>query len=251
MADEWMSVEALPLSPLTGDQVQIWRVGLPHSDTPPEDYFHLLSAEEQARSQRLRHGRVRLQFVVARACLRVLLGNALDLDPTLVPITLSSFGKPETPGVFYNLAHSGATILIALCRSHSVGIDIEYVTREVDALEIAKTSFSASEHRALALIDEEARLQQAFFRCWTRKEAVIKADGRGLSLALDSFDVPVTVPAIDTPVLMPVSHESAVCHYYVSDIALEDDVAAACAVSVPHLALAKFSFDLQMIARAQ
>jgi 4'-phosphopantetheinyl transferase len=247
MVDEWLSVEALPA--LGEDEVQIWRIDLPEVAEPPESYTHLLSVEEQAGAERLRAGLVRLQFVVARAALRILLGNCLALDPMVVPITQTSFGKPETPGVFFNVAHSGAAILIALCRAHRVGIDVEYFTRKVDALEIAKNSFAASELQFLSSIGDAEELRRAFFRCWTRKEAVIKADGRGLSLPLDAFEVPVGDMSPSSQILISVSGEAPPDPYYVSDLPFGDDVAAAFAIAAPHQAVRGFLMSINKVAQ--
>jgi len=152
-------------------------------------------------------------------------------------------------GMFFNVAHSGAAILIALCRSRSVGIDIEYFSREVDALEIAKNSFSSNEFLALSSISDSDSLRRSFFRCWTRKEAVIKADGRGLSLPLDSFEVPVGDVSRATEVLISESGKQPVGHYFVCDVPYGDDVAAAVAIAAPRGHAHGFFFPLSMVPR--
>ena len=247
MMDEWMSVAMPP--PLGDDELQIWRVDLPQRDGSLEDYLHILSDDERVRADRLRAGNVRLQFVVARACLRFLLGNAAGIAPKAVPLTLTAFGKPETPGMFFNVAHSGDAVLIALSQRHPVGIDIEYLNREVEALEIAKTAFSVTEHKALASIATAAGQREAFFRCWTRKEAVLKVDGRGLSLPLNSFEVPVDEGAFEASVLVPGDERAVACRYYVSDIACGEGVAAAYAIAERKCPVRKFSLSLGMLAR--
>jgi 4'-phosphopantetheinyl transferase len=245
MVGEWLLIDELPS--LGDEEVQIWRIDLPSADMSPTGYICLLSEEEQARAERLRAGLVRLQFVVARAALRVLLGNCLALDPTAVSITQTSFGKPETPEVFYNVAHSGAAILIALCRAHRVGIDVEYFSRQVDALEIAKNSFAESEVRALSAIRDVEELRRAFFRCWTRKEAVIKADGRGLSLPLDAFEVPVGEMTPSSRIIISVSRETQIEPFYVSDLPCGDEVAAAFATAGPHSGWHGFLLPLNLL----
>jgi 4'-phosphopantetheinyl transferase len=238
----WESVETLPALGKQG--LQIWRIELPEESTPLDNFTSLLSSEEQARAERLRAGRVRLQFAVARSSLRILLGNCLGIHPARVPIAPSSYGKPQTPGVSYNVAHSGDTILIALCRDHRVGVDVEYFSRETDALEIAKHSFAESEYLELSAIAEPDQLRRAFFRCWTRKEAIVKADGRGLSLPLTSFQVPVEQPAYATPVAIREDASSSDSVYYVTDIPLGDEIAAACAVSSRMYEARGFKFPL-------
>ena len=254
MADAWQTVSVLP--DLQPGELQIWRINLAAATKFPDISKSHLAPEEIGRASRLRAGQVRLQFLVARTCLRVLLGNILNLNPREVPVFQNAFGKPETPTVdgyplHFNLAHSRETILIALCRESPVGIDLEYLDRETEVLEVARNFFHPEEfHQIAAIADPELR-RRAFFRCWTRKEAVIKADGRGLSLPLTAFRVPVigaanaaqVVISDDVDFTHPSEANAAVpAQYFVSDLALGDDSAAAFAVTTPQVRPGKLVF---------
>lgn len=254
MRDDWQSVTALP--PLERDELQLWRVRL--GEVPGEgDLFKShLSAAELERAERMRAGQVRLQFVVARACLRVLLGNLLGLVPARVPIVLSAYGKPETPErdghrLFFNVAHSRDTILIALSRDGGVGIDVENLDRAADLLGVARKAFTVSEFQQIESVQDPHGRRPAFFRCWTRKEAVLKADGRGLSLPMDSFTVPVIERAASTPVVVQESGTEDRPTYrptwFVTDIALGEEVAGAFAVGRPQCAARSFQFPLDLV----
>jgi 4'-phosphopantetheinyl transferase len=91
-------------------------------------------------------------------------------------------------GVAFNISHSGGVALLAFTLRRELGVDVEQVRRDFDLDAIARRFFSAHEQEQLAALNEEERFE-AFFRCWTRKEAYIKATGEGLSLPLRQFDV--------------------------------------------------------------
>ena len=248
MPSDWHSVTALP--PLEPNELQLWRINLSEATEDEGAYRKHLSPTELARADRLRAGQVRLQFLVARSALRVLLSNLFNLPPTQVPITLNPYGKPETPPlnglqVFFNCAHSRETILIGLCRTSEIGLDVEYLDRSADSLEIARNSFAPNEFRAIELSANPAERQRLFFHCWTRKEAVIKADGRGLSIPLSTLEVPVASAANSTPVL--VQENTVVRTWFVSDISLGDELAAAFATSVPELTPHTFTFPTHLL----
>ncbi|HWI09093.1 MAG TPA: 4'-phosphopantetheinyl transferase superfamily protein [Solirubrobacteraceae bacterium] len=152
----------------------------------------LLDDSERARAERF----VRLEdhdrFVLAHAALRLLLARCLGVEPATVRYAQRAHGKPglgaDLARLEFNMSHSGRLGLLAVARDRPVGVDVEAVRGMADALSIADTQFSALEREALrALAPSERR--PAFFRCWTRKEAVIKADGEGLGRPLSSFDV--------------------------------------------------------------
>jgi 4'-phosphopantetheinyl transferase len=249
MSEPWQTVTILPT--LAPGEVHVWRITLPAAQTDPEPYTRTLAPEEVSRAARLRAGHVRLQFVIARAALRVLLGNLLSLDTSQVPIEIGAHGKPEVSGhdLHFNLAHTANVVLIAITRDCAVGIDVERISREVEALDIARSSFSSNEIRDLESIAGADQLQRAFFHCWTRKEAVIKADGRGLSLPLAAFDVPVSEQASATPVRIPgpAGIPSTATTFYLSDLPCGEDLAAAVALGSPEIDLHLLDLPLELI----
>lgn len=151
-----------------------------------------LSAIERARTERLRGERLRRRMGAARAALRHLVGAATGVEAAAVSLAHGPFGKPRLAdaeaGVEFNLAHSGARALVALNATWPVGVDLEPLADADDLLEIAERVFSPAERAALA--DRPSAGQAAAFtRCWTRKEAYVKALGTGFGTPLDSFDV--------------------------------------------------------------
>ena len=174
------------------DEVQVWRLDLSCSEGAAwvEAGWDLLSPDEVERARRLRAGKSRDELVAGRAALRHLLARELRCCSEDVEFSTGAHGKPllVEGGIEFNVAHSQGMILIALSRAGRVGIDVEDVARPVEALDVARTAFHPEESHYLNAVDE-AVLPELFYRMWTRKEAVAKADGRGLALAPQSFSL--------------------------------------------------------------
>jgi 4'-phosphopantetheinyl transferase len=171
-------------------EVHVWAARL---DLPlPPGRLALLSEDERARAARFHFERDRRRFVAARALLRELVGSYLATDPAAVRFIHGPRGKPALAApadeLRFNVSHSDEIALLAFARGCELGLDVERERELPEADEIASRYFSPAERVALGRLpaDERAR---AFFRCWTRKEAFIKATGDGLSRPLDSFDV--------------------------------------------------------------
>jgi 4'-phosphopantetheinyl transferase len=179
---------------LSDDEVHVWRVALALS-TPADVRHPALDAQEQDRAARFHFAEDRARFVCAHVALRDVLGRYLGRAPAF---HTGPRGKPAltgsgSRGLEFNLSHSGALALIAVATWREVGVDVERC-RTIEHRDIARHFFSPVEVAALASFpDPEGH--QAFYRCWTRKEAYIKARGEGLALALDSFDVTLSPSA--------------------------------------------------------
>lgn len=151
-----------------------------------------LSAEERERARRFRFERDRNRFTACRGTLRELLGVSSG-----VRFAYGAFGKPrlEDSDVRFNVSHSHGMAMIATTRGREVGCDIERIDPSFADDKIPERFFSPYEVAALRALPASDQCE-AFFRCWTRKEAFIKACGMGMSLALDSFDVSLGRPAL-------------------------------------------------------
>ena len=169
--------------------VDVWAASL--DDLPENSLRVLLSADERERGERFHFERDRRRFVAARGLLRLLLGRYLDVDPAGLRFGYGPRGKPSLAGceeLRFNLSHSGGLTLLAVTRDCEVGVDIEQERPVPESEDIARHYFSAREGAELRSLGADER-EAAFFRCWTRKEAFIKATGDGLSRPLDTFDV--------------------------------------------------------------
>jgi 4'-phosphopantetheinyl transferase len=179
---------------LSEHEVHIWRASLNTSLSLIHHLQQLLTEDEVVRAGRFAFERDRHHFIVARGILRAILGRYLSIRPGFLRFDTNAYGKPYLglprgkPPLKFNLAHSHDLALYAFTHSREVGVDIEYMRADIDYEELAKYSFSQYEQSILRTLPEVAK-QQAFFHCWTRKEAYIKARGKGLSIPLDLFDV--------------------------------------------------------------
>lgn len=149
-----------------------------------------LSTEERDRAGQFRFERDRRRYLARRGILRELIGSYLTCDPAEVAFVHNAYGKPALAqgGLRFNLSHSHGVALYAFCQNTDVGCDIERRDAKFAAEQIPERFFSREEVRALRSLPVHEQTE-AFFNCWTRKEAYIKAVGRGLSIDLDSFDV--------------------------------------------------------------
>jgi 4'-phosphopantetheinyl transferase len=182
---------------LSTDEVHLWRVNLEAvagEEPTQEQWSALLSPDEQARAARFHFDRHRQLFTATRAILRRVLASYLDTDPKALSFAYGPKSKPALgvehadSALAFNVSHSGDLALFAVARSRLLGVDVELIRCDFDTAAIASRFFSAGEQSQLVALDPEQR-HEAFFRCWTRKEAYIKAIGEGLSLPLDQFDV--------------------------------------------------------------
>ncbi len=190
--------EWLPPPPLLGlspGEVHVWRIELEPSGEALEGFARTLAEEESRRAARFVFERDRRRFIAARGSLRRILGRYLDVLPEEVVFGYGPHGKPflsgslaEERGLRFNLSHSGEMALCALALHREVGIDLEFMHPVPDLQSIARSFFAPGENARLLSLPEERR-PAAFFNCWTRKEAYLKALGDGLARPLGRFEV--------------------------------------------------------------
>ena len=178
---------------LPAEEVHVWRAVLEVSARMLDQLRTTLSADELARAARLHFPRDRVRFIAAHGIVRHILSGYLNAAPGGLEFATNEYGKPALAGnwggaLSFNLSHSGELVLLALTRGREVGVDVEqFLPARADSA-IAENYFSPSEFARLRGLPAGLR-PRAFFNCWTRKEAYIKARGMGLAIPLDSFDV--------------------------------------------------------------
>ena len=178
------------------DDVHTWTVPLDASQQAYEDLLATLASDERQRAREFRFDDPRRRYVMARGTLRRLLGEYLHAEPTSIELTIDHNQKPHLAsqhamaGLHFNVSHSGDLAVIGFARGCEVGIDVEQL-RDVGHLEqIARRFFHPSETSAVLAAPESTRTL-AFLRCWTGKEAVLKALGTGIVGNLAGFQVPI------------------------------------------------------------
>jgi 4'-phosphopantetheinyl transferase len=163
--------------------------------------FALMNREEQARSQRFVRAEDRHSFTAAHGGLRLLLAAMLGAAPRSFTFAANAYGKPALDparGIDFNMSHSGGIVLIAFARGIAIGVDVEALRPVRERDNIVARYFHPGEAADFARVPP-GETEAAFFRCWSRKEAVVKALGRGMSLDLDRYRVtcaPGEVPAL-------------------------------------------------------
>lgn len=212
------------------DDVTIWLFDLRSPGSALPRFARVLSADEHARADRFVQQRHRERYVVAHGAVRCILGQTLGRDPADLAFTVNPWGKPELAGQapdagvpFFNLSHTDDLGALAIGWRCPVGVDIETV-RPIEP-DVAKLSFSPAEQVDLALLHDTDWLQ-GFYRCWTRKEAVIKALGLGLAQPLDAFDVTL-LPDAPPRLLRLEGQPTAPAHWQLAHFQPADDILGA------------------------
>lgn len=169
---------------------QVWYCTFSGNIALLSGFERFLSSDERLRAERFRFTKDRDRFVMARAILRLLLGRYLEADPHEIRLAYTAYGKPYLPDntLKFNVSHSGDMAVFAFALHAEVGIDVEKVKDDLDVMELARNFFSDTEINAMERAPQSQRTR-SFYRCWTRKEAFIKAEGSGLSFPLDQFAV--------------------------------------------------------------
>jgi 4'-phosphopantetheinyl transferase len=179
---------------LSRDEVHVWRASLDQPASRVQNLRQTLTTRELDRAGRFHLPEDHQHFIVARGLLRAILGRYLDVEPSRLRFGYGVYGKPYLVSTYgpnelkFNLSYSNGLALYAVTRGREIGIDLEYVRPIPEAGQIVERFFSASENAVFRALPAGLR-QRAFFTCWTRKEAYVKAKGEGLSLRLDWFDV--------------------------------------------------------------
>lgn len=193
--DSWPNRADVP--PLDDGTIHIWRIALAESESRLEHFRNLLTVEECERADRFLFDEHRRRFIVSRGQLRVLLGLYIDVVPRAVEFRYTNLGKPyfasgvSDPHIEFNLTNSSDWALLAVTLGTELGIDMEKIREMTNMEGLAQRFFAQPEIDAIVEHPGQAKRQQAFFRCWTRKEAFLKAIGAGLTFPLDQVCVTV------------------------------------------------------------
>ena len=175
-------------------EVHIWRIALDCAATSAAALRATLSPEEEQRAARFRSPELYERWTVAHGALRCILATYARCEPSLVVFRAGPHGKPAlawpVEDIPFNLSHTDGLALVAIAGSGRVGIDAETVRSTIDVEDLSRRFFAPAEATEILALSPDARLA-AFFTCWTRKEAFVKALGGGLSVPLDRFQVSV------------------------------------------------------------
>ena len=217
---------------LSTRQIHVWTLRTIASRNVIARFEEVLAPDEVSRAAQFRVSRPRESFILTRAVLRYLLGHYLGQRPASICLQYGTNGKPslsQNDELRFNVTHSENMAAIAFTQGCDVGIDLEQLRPLPDLDEIAARSFCKEEVVEINSLPARER-ERAFFACWTRKEAYVKAIGVGLSRPLNSFRVTAKP---DSPAdLMSLEDETNGSESWtLHDLCLEPDYAGAVAYS--------------------
>lgn len=232
------SQSSRPVAPPESGTVHVWDVGLERTREETARLAPLLPDAEVRRAARQPFEARRRDLLVSGAALRSILGSYLEADPRTVRFSIAEGGKPRidadwnTMPLSFNLSHSRGRALVAVTLEREVGVDLERLRRDLPIDRLASRFFSPREIAALRSTPEELR-PAAFFACWTRKEAFVKATGAGIfRQSLQSFAVSVDPGPGPVPLVIP-GHDADAGRWVLESIAAPPGYAAAVAVEGP------------------
>lgn len=180
--------------PALDDEVHVWAVNLKAAGDDIGVWKGRLSPQERQRAERFKFSDDRRRYIVAHVALRDILSAYLKVPGERLQFTESENGKPSLArvategGIEFNLSHSHEKALIAVARGRVVGVDIEFVKIDFAFAEVATHFFTVREQAALTALPPILQ-RRSFYKCWTCKEAFLKAKGVGLSGALDEVEI--------------------------------------------------------------
>lgn len=193
-SNDWYSQDSH--KDLGNNEVHIWLSYLNVHEARLKHLYPLLSSEEKERSERFKFYKHRKTFIASHGFLHTVLSYYINKPADEIQFSQTEHGKPyiseeSNPGhIQFNLSHSGNLAILAICKTHPVGVDIECKERNTDWSGIIKRFFIQSEQEAIFKLPEDSQ-KDAFFQVWTRKEAHMKVTGLGLSLNPTQFEVSV------------------------------------------------------------
>jgi len=219
-------------------QVHVWRAYLPEARSHIAFFMNILLPDEQARAERFVRYDDTVSFVLCRGILRCVLSRYVGFEPQELRFEYSPLGKPsvrvnsDAPALNFNVSHSNRWALFALGKNRETGIDVEYIRAGLDLSSIAARFFSPREVDLIDAASEEKRMT-LFYEIWVRKEAYVKALGKGLSIPLSRFTVPLG------------SHKSVILHpdgdpWLFHGISIDPDYASALVTSPPVTYIRKY-----------
>ena len=214
---------------LDGVYIDVWRSRMDLPESEIRKFHETLSQQEQERAEKFTFPDKFEEYVVTRGLLRTALSHVLEQSPDAFSFEYTTEKKPYLAKKFdgqcvsFNVSHSNGQSLVAISLDRNIGIDIEKIRNDVEHEKLAKRFFSLAEYEALK--QYEGDTAQAFFAAWTRKEAFVKAVGKGIAFGLNEFDV--NIDPNEAPQMLTTRwNPDEVSKWYMSSIPTEADYIA-------------------------
>lgn len=184
---DWETVFKRPY--LHKDEIHLWKLQISKFKPYYEDFWNTLSESEKEKANKFRFNKDKICNVLARGVLKKLLYSYCNTNSLFIQYT--KYNKPyinDLNNVRFNISHSKNYIIIAIAKNIDLGVDVEFINKNAVHEDVSKSFFSTEEQYELSMLKDSEKTE-GFYRCWTRKEAFIKALGTGLSFPLDKFVV--------------------------------------------------------------
>lgn len=218
---------------ISSNEVHVWRLLLNETNACIESLEKHLSIDEIKKATKFHFEKDSKKFIIAHGALREILSYYLGIKPNEIIFESTSFGKPiitdnqNNDNINFSLSHSDELVLYAVILNRQIGIDVERIRNTIDVLQIANKFFSSNEIAILNRAKKE-NLYKIFFQFWTRKEAIVKGLGKGLSFPLEQIDVSLINGKFLSPVKLFGEYKENL-KWYVQDLFPEQDYVAAIA----------------------
>ena len=216
---------------LNQNEIHIWLCNLIVDKKLIHALSKNLSSEELKKANNFHFEKDKNSYIASHYFLRTILSKYYKIKPGQIIFECNKYGKPfvvnkiATP-LQFNLSHSGDFCLIGITLNDRIGVDIEKNKEDFSSMEIAEKYFSKNEYEQLLSLRKNDR-NKAFYYCWTRKEAYIKAEGKGLSIPLDSFDVTISETK---PKLTRIENKNDLSNWHLYNIPINEKYFAAVAL---------------------
>ena len=247
--DELQWGRTIPEKLMLSNEVHVWRVFLDSLEFEVESLLGILSVDELERAKRFHFERDKKRFIVSRGILRNILSYYLGISPQKIIFEYTSQGKPviaSKPGEVpyrFNLCHSGELALYAVSPGRNIGVDTERVRDDVSVDQVSQKFYSHDEISALENTYEKDR-SRLFFQYWTRKEALLKATGEGISFPMDKCDVSLISGSVLSPVILSGNNEEG-SRFYVQDLFPGNGYVAAIAIDNSNCNISCWHYSLK------
>ncbi len=240
--------QTIPDKLMSSNEVHVWRVFLDLPEFEIKSLLEFLSVDELERANRFYFEKDKKRFIVSRGILRKILSHYLGISPQMIRFEYTIYGKPVLASKSgeathcFNLSHSNEFALYAVSIGRNIGIDIERVRDDVSVEQISQKFYSHNEISALENIHKNNRVK-LFFKYWTRKEALLKAIGKGLSFSMEQYDVSLMTGSVLSSVIVHGNNEECSC-WYVKDLFPGHGYVAAIAVDCSECNISCFHYSL-------
>ena len=218
---------------ISRSELHLWKVNLSEINKENRDKFEIFSGAELKRLRTFKFEKDRFRYEITHRMKRLILAKYLASNPKDLDFTTGEYGKPVISEAFnsldlqFNISHSHKLIIMAVTVKDAVGIDVQYHVESISIESLVEIIFSADEKIFFSSLTQQHEKMKAFYRCWTRKEAYLKAQGLGLTVGLSSISVDINETPIAEWLRISTLSKKEIAAWYLFPLAIDDFYTAA------------------------